>query len=357
MSISWSARTRSPNGSASGTLRLSTITRTTIRHSQSRSSLWAEARSVPKSGTGLRSSGGREARGGHRSSAGGDQRSQAPRRRWTGWSFVRVSTSPQPHRREQRAAQEHLAAERKGCALADSGGPSDGIGSSYRLLRRSSSSGVEREAATTVRTRWDERSTPSTWSALVRSRSGSAPEGRATSTGGGRTPRASRSPSPCWVAARAARPTSGTGPTSSAGPASEARSPRSLSPRSQPVSPVSAEKGRRPAPGPVLFASWWVIVMARAGQRRLDAGQLAGSGEIADLRGLRRVQTTHWWRKSDGDVPEPVALMAPAPADLPTSGSGQTFRLGSHDVEALAVADAQMTAAMGPCSGRAEGRA
>jgi hypothetical protein len=39
MSISWSARTRSPNGSASGTLRPSTITRTTIRHSQSRFSV------------------------------------------------------------------------------------------------------------------------------------------------------------------------------------------------------------------------------------------------------------------------------------------------------------------------------
>ena len=59
----------------------------------------------------------------------------------------------------------------------------------------------------------------------------------------------------------------------------------------------------------MLFASWWVIVMARAGKRRLDAEQLVGSGEIADRLGLRRVQTIHWWRKSDGDFPEPVAVL------------------------------------------------
>jgi hypothetical protein len=250
MSISWSAQTRLPNGSASGTLRLSTITRTTIRHSQSRSSLWAEARSVPKSGTGLRSSGGREARGGHRRAAGGDRRSQAPRRRWTSWSFVRVSTSPQPSSSRAESSTGATGRRAQGLRTRRLRRSCDGIRSSYRLLRRSSSSGVEREAATTVRTRWDESWTPSTWSALVRSRNGSAPEGRATSTGGGRTTRASRSPSPCWVAARAARPTSGIGPTSSAGPASEARSPRSAAPGAgrSALSPPNRDGGRLLAP-------------------------------------------------------------------------------------------------------------
>lgn len=44
-------------------------------------------------------------------------------------------------------------------------------------------------------------------------------------------------------------------------------------------------------------------------QRRLDAEQLVGSGEIADRLGLRRVQTVHWWRKSDPTFQDPVAVL------------------------------------------------
>lgn len=160
-----------------------------------------------------------------------------------------------------------------------------------------------------MRTRWDERSTPSTWSALVRSRSGSAPEGRATSTGGGRTTRASRSPSRCWVAARAARPTSGIGPTSSAGPASEARSPKSAAPGAGSLGPVSAEQGWRPAPGLVLLASWWVIVMTRPGRGGSTPSSWWAQGRSPISSGCGGSRPSIWWRKSDPGFPEPVAVL------------------------------------------------
>ena len=48
------------------------------------------------------------------------------------------------------------------------------------------------------------------------------------------------------------------------------------------------------------------------GQRRrkgLDADQLVASGEIGGRLGVRRVQTVHWWRKSDATFPTPVAIL------------------------------------------------
>lgn len=44
-------------------------------------------------------------------------------------------------------------------------------------------------------------------------------------------------------------------------------------------------------------------------ERRLDAEQLVGSGEIAERLGLQRVQTVRLWQKSDPSFPQPVAVL------------------------------------------------
>lgn len=67
-----------------------------------------------------------------------------------------------------------------------------------------------------------------------------------------------------------------------------------------------------------------------ARRKRLEVEHLVGSGEIAERLGIRRVQTVHWWRKSDATFAEPVAVLG-------AESGRRTYIWYWPDVEAWAV--------------------